>query len=143
MAKKITHQGLVATINGQHVQVRIVQTSACAGCQIAEHCRSNMSDNTAESKEKLVDVWYPKANTLKVGDHVTVSAEASMAGRALWLGFGFPLVLMLLSMAIALLAGCNEGIAALIMIGSLIPYYIILALLRSRITKTIVFTIEV
>jgi len=142
MSKKIAHQGVIAAINGQQVQVRIVQTSACAGCKIADHCRSNMSANSSESKVKLVDALCADTCHLKVGDEVMVSAEASMAGRALLLGFGLPLVLMLVVLVVALALGCDEGLAALLMLGSLVPYYICIAFLRHRIAKTIVFTIE-
>lgn len=142
MTKKIAHEGIVTAINGQQVQVQIVQTSACSGCKVAAHCRSNMSADSSESKVKVVDALCSNGSRLAVGQQVTVTAEASMAGKALLLGFGLPLLLMLLVLVAALLAGCNEGMAALLMIGSLVPYYICIALMRHRIAQTIVFTIE-
>ena len=142
MTKKIAHEGIVTAINGQQVQVQIVQTSACSGCKVAAHCRSNMSADSSESKVKVVDALCSDGSRLAVGQQVTVTAEASMAGKALLLGFGLPLLLMLVVLVAALLAGCNEGMAALLMIGSLVPYYICIALMRHRIAQTIVFTIE-
>ena len=142
MTKKIAHEGIVTAINGQQVQVQIVQTSACSGCKVAAHCRSNMSADSSESKVKVVDALCSDGSRLAVGQEVTVTAEASMAGKALLLGFGLPLLLMLVVLVAALLAGCNEGMAALLMIGSLVPYYICIALMRHRIAQTIVFTIE-
>jgi len=142
MTKKIAHEGIVTAINGQQVQVQIVQTSACSGCKVADHCRSNMSAESAEGKVKVVDALCSDGSRLAVGQQVTVTAEASMAGKALLLGFGLPLLLMLVVLVSALLAGCNEGMAALLMIGSLVPYYICIALMRHRIAQTIVFTIE-
>ena len=50
MADTIKHQGIVENINGTHLQVRIVQTSACAACSIKGHCTS------ADAKEKLMAV---------------------------------------------------------------------------------------
>ena len=50
MANTIKHQGIVENINGSHLQVRIIQTSACASCSVKGHCTS------ADTKEKLVDV---------------------------------------------------------------------------------------
>lgn len=46
MADIIKHQGIVENINGSHVMVRIVQTSACAACSAKGHCAS------ADTKEK-------------------------------------------------------------------------------------------
>lgn len=142
MTKKIAHEGIVTASNGQQVQVQIVQTSACSGCKVAAHCRSNMSADSSESKVKVVDALCSDGSRLAVGQQVTVTAEASMAGKALLLGFGLPLLLMLVVLVAALLACCNEGMAALLMIGSLVPYYICIALMRHRIAQTIVFTIE-
>ena len=48
MADTIKHQGIVENINGTHLQVRIVQTSACAACSIKGHCTS------ADAKEKVL-----------------------------------------------------------------------------------------
>ena len=143
MTKKIVHEGIITAINGRQVQVQIVQTSACSGCKVAAHCRSNMSAESAEGKVKVVDAVCSDAGRLSVGQEVTVTAEASMAGKALLLGFGLPLILMLLVLTAALLSGCSEGMAALLMIGSLVPYYICIALMRHRIAQTIVFTVEI
>ena len=51
MRNKISHSGVIDRIDGGHVKVRIVQTSACAACKVAGYC------NAAESKEKIVDVY--------------------------------------------------------------------------------------
>lgn len=50
MTDIIKHRGIVENIEGSHVRVRIVQTSACSACSVKEHC------NASESKEKLIDV---------------------------------------------------------------------------------------
>lgn len=49
MTDKIKHLGIVESINGSYLKVRIVQTSACSACSIKGHC------SAAESKEKLID----------------------------------------------------------------------------------------
>ena len=58
MANTIKHQGIVENINGSHLQVRIIQTSACASCSVKGHCTS------ADTKEKLVDVADATSYTL-------------------------------------------------------------------------------
>ena len=74
MSAKISHSGIVASINKGCVQVRILQTSACAACKVAGHC------NASESKEKIVDVLNVNdISTLKVGDHVIVTASHDVA----------------------------------------------------------------
>ena len=52
------------------------------------------------------------------------------------------LIIMLAVLVMALAAKCSEGLAALLMIASLIPYYICLWLFRHRIAGSIAFHIE-
>lgn len=120
------------------VRVRILQASACSACKVASRC------HTAESKEKIIDVTVVghEAFNWKKGQAVTVCTSGTMAGRALLLGFGVPLLIMLIVLVATLAAGCSEGMAALLMIASLIPYYIGLWLFRNRIARTISFQIE-
>ena len=72
MANTIKHQGIVENINGSHLQVRIIQTSACASCSVKGHCTS------ADTKEKLVDVADANAASYQPGDRVWVTGELSM-----------------------------------------------------------------
>ena len=120
------------------VRVRILQASACSACKVASKC------HTAESKEKIIDVTVEghEAFNWKKGQAVTVCTSGTMAGRGLLLGFGVPLLIMLIVLVATLAAGCSEGMAALLMIVSLIPYYIGLWLFRNRIARTISFQIE-
>ena len=134
---KISHSGIVESISDGCVQVRILQTSACAACKVAEHCHAS------ESKEKIVDVLnVHDTNRLKVGDSVTVCASRDVANRALLLGFGLPFLILVSVLLIALRILSEEGLAALTALLALIPYYGALYLLRDRIRQKIAFSIE-
>ena len=136
MSNKIKHSGVVENILGDSVQVRIVQTSACAACKVAGYC------NASESKEKLVDVYHADTRNLRVGDVVTVTASTQVAAQALLLGFGLPfVVLVAVLIAVSLITG-NEGAAALSGLGALVPYYAVLFLFRNRIRDKLSFSIE-
>ncbi len=136
MSQKISHSGIVESILEGCVKVRIVQTSACAACKIASHC------NAAESKVKIVDVFCSDTAGYNVGQAVTVWASKDVANKALLLGFGVPFLLLVCMLMIALKVIGDEGIAALIALGSLVPYYFALWLLRDRIQRHISFHIE-
>ena len=71
MGADIRHDGIVNSIDGQKVTVRILQASACSGCQASRICRA------AESKEKLVEIEMKGADTLSVGQTVTIAGEES------------------------------------------------------------------
>lgn len=136
MSQKISHSGVVERIEGDCIKVRIVQTSACAACKVASHC------NAAESKVKVVDVFGCDTTNYSTGQEVTVWASRDVANRALLLGFGVPFLLLVCVLLIALRLTANEGLAALWALGSLVPYYFALWLLRNRIQRGISFQIE-
>lgn len=136
MSNKISHPGVVDSIEGDCVKVRIVQTSACAACKVAAHC------NASESKEKLVDVFGCDTAKYATGQEVVVSASREVANRALLLGFGLPLLLLIGVLLMVLRWTGDEGMAALASLGVLVPYYIVLWLLRDSIRQRVAFRIE-
>lgn len=136
MENSIRHEGTVESIDDEHIRVRIVQHSACSACKVAAHC------NASESKEKIVDVFHDRQHHLRVGDAVIVGTSSHSVGKALLLGFGLPLLLILIVIGVLFAVGVNEGITALIAIMALIPYYIGLWIFRQRIADNITFFIE-
>ena len=136
MSNKISHPGVVDGIEGDCVKVRIVQTSACAACKVAAHC------NASESKEKLVDVFGCDTAKYATGQEVVVSASREVANRAILLGFGLPLLLLIGVLLMVLRWTGDEGMAAMASLGALVPYYIVLWLLRDSIRQQVAFRIE-
>ena len=131
MSTKISHSGIIESIDERCIHVRIVQTSACAACKVAGYC------NAAESKEKIVDVYKP-AGSLKVGD----TASAQIATQALLYGFAYPFVLLVVVLVVVLWLTGNEATAGLSALGALLPYYAVLYLLRDRHRERFAFDIE-
>ena len=150
MKNVIRHDGIIESIEGSNIKVRIITTTppnghpssieegnGCASCKVASHCHAS------EAKEKIVDVSMPPdSHEWQVGQSVVVSTQASIAGKALLIGFGLPLLLMLIVLAATMVAGCSEGMVALLMLGSLLPYYLVVWLLRDRIARQITMRIE-
>ena len=116
MADTIKHQGIVENINGTHLQVRIVQTSACAACSIKGHCTS------ADAKEKLIDV--------------------TMGVMAVLLAFVVPFLVLVVSLFVFMAIWNDELGAALGALFLLVPYYFILWLNKSRLGKKFSFSIQ-
>ena len=65
MADIIKHRGIVEKINGSHVVVRIVQTSACSACSAKGLC------NASESKDKQIDE-YAVNPSYRIGEEVVL-----------------------------------------------------------------------
>ena len=135
MAQDIRHDGIVDSIDGQTVIVRITQSSACGGCQARNICRA------AESKDKLVEVHCTEAGSFMVGQAVTVAGAESLGMRAVMWAFGLPLLLLLAVLITAVTVTGSERVAAVASVGVLVPYYIVLFLLRGRFKKDFQFRI--
>lgn len=136
MNDDISHSGIVESIEDGCVRVRILQTSACAACKIAGHCHAS------ESKEKIVEVRTTKAAGRQVGDEVTVCASRRVVSRAMNIGFVLPFLLMVLTLVVVLQLTGSEAKAGLSAVAVLVPYYVMVWLLRERIGRRVSFYIR-
>ena len=136
MADKIKHLGVVEKVDGSHVTVRIVQTSACSSCSAKGLC------NASESKEKLIDV-YNNQVACQIGEQVVVCGTTSMGMRAVFIAFGFPVLILLAALFITMqVSGEDSLLSALVALGAVVPYYLIIYMCRNKLSKTFSFTIE-
>lgn len=137
MAEKITHAGIVECVEPGHLAVRIVQASACASCGAKRLCQS------AESKEKVVDVYTSDALAYSVGQGVTVIGRASLGMKAVRLAFLYPLVLLMVAFIVCYrMSEGNEALSGLVGLVALVPWYVGLWAFRSRLQTTFTFSVE-
>ena len=132
----IRHLGIVESIQGSHLSVRIVQTSACAACSAKGHCSS------ADSKDKVIDIMDTAAVSFRVGERVMVVGEMSMGMMAVALAFIIPFVLLVVSLFLFMALIGNELYAALLSLTVLVPYYFVLWLNKTRLKQKFSFTIK-
>lgn len=136
MSNKIKHAGVVDGVEGECVRVRILQSSACSACKVAAHC------NASETKEKIIDVMDADASHYQKGDQVMVVADTAVGFRASLYGYLLPLILMVVTLVGVLTATHSEGLAAVSALGILIPYYVLLFLMRNKLRNRLSFTLE-
>lgn len=136
MSNKIKHAGVVDGVEGECVRVRILQSSACSACKVAAHC------NASETKEKIIDVMDADASYYQKGDQVMVVADTAVGFRASLYGYLLPLILMVVTLVGVLAATHSEGLAAVSALGILIPYYVLLFLMRNKLRNRLSFTLE-
>lgn len=137
MADVIKHDGVVDSIEGNCIHVRIVQASACAACGAKSLC------SAAESKEKIVDVYGADITAYQVGQRVMVEGAAAMGMKAVRLAFLFPLVLLVAAVAMVMwLADGNEALAALAALLVLTIYFFLLFANKKKLAREFTFTIK-
>lgn len=76
-----------------------------------------------------------------VGENVTVSVSSSLGHKAVSLGFGIPLALLLAVVFVVNILTGNEPLAAMCGLGILIPYYIVMYIFRARIGNVLRITV--
>ena len=136
MADKIKHRGIVEKIEGSHVVVRIVQTSACAACSAKGLC------NASESKEKQIDVYEVNAS-YQIGEEVILCGSTSMGMRAVVLAFGVPVLILFAALFITMQVTDDDALlSSIIALVAVIPYYLIIYLMKNKLNKTFSFVIE-
>ena len=132
----ISHEGVVTKITDDELEIKILAQSACAACHAKSAC------GMGEQAEKILTVPRPKNRTLDLIQRVNVRMAIGQGNKAAILAYLIPIVLLLAVLFVCLGLGLNEGLAALISIVALVPYYIVLYLKRDQLKKRFEYTIE-
>ncbi len=131
---QIEHSGIVLEKHGNELRVQISQNSACGTCGAAKLC------NSAESKTKEVDVLCAPGEQYAPGDEVLIVGNVSLGAKAVILAYVVPLIIMVAAVFIAKALDYEDGVAGIAGLLSVVPYFIILFLLRDRLNRVFKFT---
>ena len=134
--EQIEHKGVVRSVEEGIVRVAIEVSEACGGCLARKSCAMG------QTSKREIEVLTAGALSYSVGEVVKVGAKQSLGIVAVILCYLVPLVVMVAALAIAISVGIDEGVAAIISLGVTALYYVALALLKDRISKKIIFTIN-
>jgi len=135
MSQIIEHTGIINHIQGHHIQVLIVQESACSSCHANGAC------SAADKDDKLIEVESTDT-TLQIGDRVTLYGQSSMGLLAVLLAFVIPFILILLSLIILRSYTDNEALSGTLALSVLVPYYIILSFFNGKMKSKFQFSLR-
>lgn len=137
MIETISHEAVVKAVDNEHVLVTIVQLAACSGCAARKMC------NSAEAKEKDVEVSTPEAPLYQVGQKVILEGRLSDGRRAAIIAYGLPLLLLLPVLFIVIRLTGSETTGAIAALLTVALYYIIVYLFfRKKLQHTFSFRIK-
>ena len=134
--RQIEHLAVAEDILPRAIAVSVARETACAACAAAALCHS------AEKQEKRMQIPCADSSLYRVGQEVTIVGSIGLGLRATLWAYVVPLVVL---MAVLLAVSWwteDEGLAALVALASLIPYYIGLYLLRDCLQRTFTFRIK-
>ncbi len=137
VTQEIKHSGVVDHIEGDLVFVRIVSRSACGSCKARQAC------GLAEAQVKKVAVHTSRAADFRLGESVSVGVRRSAGSIAVLLAYVGALVVLIAALVVSVgVLSLSEGTGALVSLGAVAGYYLLLALFRKRIEHTITFSIN-
>ena len=125
----VSHEGVVTKITDNELEIKILAQSACAACHAKSAC------SMSEQAEKILTVPRPEGQEFQLLQKVNVRMAVGQGNKAAILAYLIPIILLLAVLFICLGLGLGEGLAALISIVALVPYYIVLYLKRDALKK--------
>lgn len=131
----VSHEGIVQSVDGDKVMVRMTVSSACAGCHARHLCSS------LDSQDKVVEAENLYKLPVEVGEKVTVTLQEKLAMRAVVLCFLAPFLLMFVLFILVNYLTDNELITSLVSLGSIAVYYYIVWLFRGKIAHDYSFVV--
>lgn len=131
----IEHEGIVESIEPQHVKVRIVNESACASCHAKGACTA------ADLQDKVIDV-YQSVSDINIGQKVMLIGKKALAPKAVMLAYILPLVLIFATLIGVYYITGNDLLAGGLSLAILVPYFTIIFFMKDKLQKTFSFTIK-
>lgn len=132
----IEHEGIIEKINGESVTVRLLQQSACSSCHAKGACMA------ADVKEKRVDITDDTGSYAE-NERVMIEGKEVIGYKAVLWAFFLPLIILITILVVTLtLWSFSEMEAAISSIAALVPYYILLYLLRNKMAASFQFSIK-
>ena len=134
MEEHVSHPGVVVGIGEQDLEIEILSASSCGSCGIKSAC------GMSEMKEKRITVPRPQDKEFIVGQPVSIIMSAKQGNKAALLAYFIP-TLIIIVLTVVLSNLIKEWLAALVGIGALAIYYVILYFFRDKLRDK--FTYEV
>lgn len=134
--RPLYHTGSIVSITGHHMQVKILQVTACSSCSARRLCPSS------ESKEKLIDIVEDHTEDYTIGQEVTIYGTTGMKRKAVMLAFGAPLLITLIWIPLAVAWLHLKDITAVgLMLLIYAAYFLLLYQRRDSMGKNFTFKI--
>jgi len=121
----VAHPGIIKRIEDNKVEIAIMVTSGCASCEIKGAC------SVSDVEEKSVMVTVDDANRYSINQPITIEMQQSLGTWAVLLGYVFPFLVLFTGLIIFINIGIDQGIAGLLSLLLLLPYYLSLYFLKN------------
>ena len=136
MEEHISHPGVVVGINDQDLEIDILSSSMCGSCGIKSAC------GMSEMKEKRITVPKPADKEFIVGQPVSIVMNAKQGNKAALFAYFIPAFLLVAIIVILSNLSVKEWLAALVGIGVIAVYYIVLSFFKEKLKSEFKYEIR-
>ncbi|MCD8266496.1 MAG: SoxR reducing system RseC family protein [Prevotellaceae bacterium] len=131
----ILHEGVVTAVRGKQAEVRIQRASSCDACQAAGLCKA------AKSGARTVTASF-QGEEPRLGESVTVEGSVGQGLRATLWAYVAPLLLLVVVLSACVALTLGEGASALVAIGAVAVYYVLLHYFGGRLFVGLSFRVR-
>lgn len=131
----IEHVGIVQAISNSTATILITQQSACSSCHAKAAC------SAVDSAQKLVEA-QTNGQIFHEGQQVLVVGRSVVGLEAVFYAYIIPFILLLVTLILVFEYTHSELYAALLAIGSLLPFYLLLFLFKNKLSKKFSFSVQ-
>ena len=135
MEEKVIHAGIIHEVSKNKLTVTIVSASACSSCHAKGAC------NASDMQEKEIDIYH-FSGEYHPGQPVNVFGKTSQGYKAAFYGYLLPFILVFLTLIAGVSLTRSDGIAGLLSLAILIPYYLVLYFFRNKLKNSFEFEIS-
>ena len=136
MGEHISHPGVVVGINDKDIDIEILNSSMCGSCGIKSAC------GMSEMQEKRVTVPKPEDRDFIVGQPVSIIMNVSQGNKAALFAYFIPAFLLVAIIVILSNLSIKEWIAALVGIGVIAVYYLVLYFFKEKLKSEFKYEIR-
>ena len=136
MGEHISHPGVGVGINDKDIEIEILSSSMCGSCGIKSAC------GMSEMQEKRVTVPKPADKEFIVGQPVKIVMNASQGNKAALFAYFIPAFLLVAIIVILSNLSIKEWLAALVGIGVIAVYYLVLYFFKEKLKSEFKYEIR-
>ncbi len=129
---EITHEATIVDIKKNTITVELVKTEACKSCAINNVCQ----------QKKTMSLYVDNPENFSKGQKINVFIAEKQAVTAIFWGYVFPLILVILSLFLALHYTGSEVIAAIVSLIVFPLYYLGIYFFDNKLKKILSVRIE-
>ena len=126
MEEHVSHPGVIVGINDKDIEIEILSSSMCGSCGIKSAC------GMSEMQEKRVTVPKPADKEYIVGQPVSIIMNTKQGNKAALFAYFIPAFLLVAIIVILSNLSVKEWLAALIGVGVIAVYYIVLSFFKEK-----------